>query len=67
MEDILILILRAIVTIIVAILLIPVIWIIATPFILVGSAFFKKPYFKTVGEAYRKTTYIWSDWGFLLL
>jgi len=58
---------RVIASIVIVLLLIPLIWILATPFILIGAAFAKEHYIPTVTEAYRKTAEIWSNWGIILI
>ena len=67
MDDVIQFTFRVLASIVIVVLLIPVIWILAIPFILVGTAFVGQPYFRTVGRAYRKTASVWSDWGILVI
>ena len=55
MDDIPWFILRLLESILIVLVLIPVVWILATPFILIGAAFVKQPYLSVVGKAYWKT------------
>jgi hypothetical protein len=45
------------------IVLLPVIWLLATPLILVGSLFSGQSYGNAVMDKYRKVTRFWSEWG----
>ena len=67
MGDVIQFIFRVLASIVTVVLLIPGIWILATPFILVGAALVGQPYFWTVGRVYRKTGSVWSDWGILMI
>jgi hypothetical protein len=49
------------------ILLIPIVWVIATPFILTGALFVETPYLSAVRYAYRRTASFWANHGILMI
>ena len=48
------------------IILYPVLWLLATPVILVAAVFRPRPYWQTVRMMYRAVTDFWSEWGAIL-
>ena len=48
------------------IVLFPIVWIIATPFILAGAIFNSLPYPNAVSSMYGKVTKLWSEWGVII-
>jgi hypothetical protein len=67
MSDLALFVVRFIATLIIGLLLIPIVWAVATPFILTGALFVKSPYLPTVGNAYRRTASFWANHGILLI
>jgi hypothetical protein len=49
------------------IILFPLVWVVATPFILIGAIFNRLPYPRAVSSLYSKVTKIWSDWGLAIV
>lgn len=48
------------------IILFPIVWIIASPFILIGAVFHRLPFLHAVSLMYSKVTKIWADWGLIV-
>ena len=64
MDEVFEVIFKIIACIVIYLLVIPVIWVLGTPFILIGAAFGKQTYWATVGSAYKKTLSSLSPWDF---
>jgi hypothetical protein len=57
---------RLILALILLIVLLPIIWIISSPFILIGAAIMPGPYYRNLNHGFRSVSQIWIDWGILL-
>ena len=49
------------------VVLFPVIWLLATPFILISAVFDERLYEQAVKEKYRKIAKIWDEWGIVFV
>lgn len=47
--------------------LLPILWLVASPFILILAIFSKYPYWQSVGGMYSGVTDTWKEWGALIL
>jgi hypothetical protein len=67
MSDLALFVVRFLTTLVIVLLLIPIVWVVATPVILTGALFVKAPYLSTVRNAYRSTAAFWANQGILLI
>ena len=65
MDEVLSQIFRLILAIIAVLVLMPLLWIISTPFILIGSLLVRGHFTQNVARGYKAVTRIWFDWGIL--
>ena len=66
LQWVLLLVAKAILGIVILCVLVPVVWLITAPFILIGTFFVKGSYSENVRSAMATVTEKWVQWGFSL-
>jgi hypothetical protein len=49
------------------IILLPILWVLSTPVVVILAIFSAAPYWSSVGELFSTLTKMWSDWGLRFL
>ncbi|GEM_PF-5228247 len=58
---------RWLIALLLVVILLPVIWLVTSPFILIGAGLMPGEYGQNVSKAYHAVSDIWLDWGLFLL
>lgn len=58
---------RFVLAIFLLIVLLPIIWIVCSPFVLTGALLVPGPYGQNVNRGFRAVSKVWLNWGILVL